>query len=103
MANLLTLCWFHHTSLHKGEYRINLEKNDDVVFVSKWNKIISQTLYPQFPNNPTVSDHLTRLEADNQELDLNTDEHTTESKWLGEHMDIQQALAHIHELYRKAD
>ncbi|MEO2172835.1 MAG: HNH endonuclease signature motif containing protein [bacterium] len=82
MENLATLCTFHHSLLHKGEYRIHREDNGDLVFTNKHNKVVTKSFYPQFP------EHL----SSELDVDPSIDEHTAECKWLGEQMDIQMAL-----------
>ncbi|MFT7245318.1 MAG: hypothetical protein ACI82A_002686 [Candidatus Azotimanducaceae bacterium] len=82
MENLVTLCRFHHGLLHKGAYRLARDETGDLVFTNSRNEVISQSFYPQFPDD---------LHADDC-LDPKIDERRVESKWRGDSMDIQQSL-----------
>ncbi len=82
IENLVTLCRFHHGLLHKGEYRLHHDESGELVFTNNRNEVVTQSFYPQFPGNPGADDC----------LDPDVDEHTARSKWLGDSMDIQQAL-----------
>ena len=82
MENLVTLCRYHHGLLHKGEYHLHCDESGDLVFTNSRNELITRSFYPQFTGYPSADDR----------LDLNIDEHTAKSKWLGECMDIDHTL-----------
>ena len=91
LSNLLTLCRFHHGSLHKGEYRIERGESGDVIFINKHNQVVRQSIYPQFE----------RVTAIPTNPEINAD--TANCKWLGEQMDVQQALCCLYQLDEKSD
>jgi len=82
MANLATLCRYHHGLLHKREYHLHRDESGDLVFTNNRNEVITRSFYPQFPGNPCANDC----------LDPDIDGNTAKSKWLGETMDIQHTL-----------
>jgi len=110
MNNLVTLCRYHHTQLHKGEYRIekamssvkeeSLSKersiseeggnqNPTLNFINKRNEIIVKNLYPQFtdPNQSTES-----IEMLSNQAGLNIDRDTAASNWQGDQLDVYYAV-----------
>ena len=88
MENLVTLCRFHHTLLHKGEYRLARDESGDLIFNNNRNEVICQSFYPQFPDSPSADSCLDPL----------IDEQRAISKWQGESMNTQQALQFMFEL-----
>ena len=90
LDNLISLCKFHHASLHKGEYRIHLDEDEEhFVFTNSRNKVIRQALYPQFPASKQRDPAQLGLEG--------IDKRAGESRWDGGRMDIHQAITCLYQ------
>jgi len=116
MNNLVTLCRYHHTQLHKGEYRIekamssineeskckesasNQERlvsketgnqNPTLNFINKRNEVIAKSLYPQFTD---LGESTESIEMLSNQAGLNIDRHTAASNWQGDQLDVYYAV-----------
>ena len=88
LENLITLCRFHHTQLHKEVYEIQV-KDQDFVFINQDKEEILQSIHPQFP----VAEADNRIQSMlKDQAHIGIDASTAETKWRGDEMDIQMAL-----------
>ena len=88
LENLITLCRFHHTQLHKDVYEIQV-KDQDFVFINQDKEEILRSIHPQFP----VVEADDRVQSMlNDQAHIGIDASTAETKWRGDEMDIQMAL-----------
>ena len=88
LENLITLCRFHHTQLHKDVYEIQVQ-DQDFVFINQDKEEILRSIHPQFP--VAEADDRVRSMLDDQ-AHIGIDSSTAETKWRGDAMDIQMAL-----------
>lgn len=91
LDNLVTLCRYHHTQLHKGEYCIHVQGNREqqMLFVLADNRVLPVTYFPQFEagqHSPA------QLEEEHLRLGLEIDDCTTECKWSGDTIDYEQTI-----------
>ena len=88
LENLITLCRFHHTQLHKEVYEIQVQ-DQDFVFINQDKEEIPRSIHPQFP----VAEADDRVQSMlNDQAHIGIDASTAETKWRGDEMDIQMAL-----------
>ena len=88
LENLITLCRFHHTQLHKEVYEIQVQ-DQDFVFINQDKEEILRSIHPQFP----VAEADDRVQSMlNDQAHIGIDASTAETKWRGDAMDIQMAL-----------
>ena len=88
LENLITLCRFHHTQLHKDVYEIKVQ-DQDFVFINQDKEEIPRSIHPQFP----VAEADDRVQSMlNDQAHIGIDASTAETKWRGDEMDIQMAL-----------
>ena len=88
LENLITLCRFHHTQLHKEVYEIQVQ-DQDFVFINQDKEEILRSIHPQFP----VAEADDRVQSMlNDQAHIGIDASTAETKWRGDEMDIQMAL-----------
>ena len=88
LENLITLCRFHHTQLHKDVYEIHV-KDQDFVFINQDKEEILRSIHPQFP----IAEADDRVQSMlNDQAHIGIDTSTAETKWRGDAMDIQMAL-----------
>ena len=88
LENLITLCRFHHTQLHKEVYEIKVQ-DQDFVFINQDKEEIPRSIHPQFP----VAEADDRVQSMlNDQAHIGIDVSTAETKWRGDEMDIQMAL-----------
>ena len=88
LDNLITLCRFHHTQLHKDVYEIQV-KDQDFVFINQDKEEILRSIHPQFP----IAEADDRVQSMlNDQAHIGIDTSTAETKWRGDAMDIQMAL-----------
>ena len=88
LENLITLCRFHHTQLHKDVYEIQVQ-DQDFVFINQDKEEIPRSIHPQFP----VAEADDRVQSMlNDQAHIGIDASTAETKWRGDAMDIQMAL-----------
>lgn len=62
MANLVTLCRYHHSVLHSGEYQLKTTDFGDLIFNNALNQTIVQSISPQFEHSdfdadPEINEH----------------------------------------------
>ena len=88
LENLITLCRFHHTQLHKDVYEIQVQ-DQDFVFINQDKEEILRSIHPQFP--VAEADDRVRSMLDDQ-AHIGIDSSTAETKWRGDEIDIQMAL-----------
>ena len=88
LENLITLCRFHHTQLHKDVYEIQV-KDQDFVFINQDKEEILRSIHPQFPV-AEADDRVQSMLKDQAHIGI--DSSTAETKWRGDAMDIQMAL-----------
>lgn len=100
LDNLITLCRFHHTQLHKGEFTLHRVKNprlsskSPVLFRNKMNELIDEALYPQFPGLD-ASPQAIAASIGQQFTSEPIHKHTAECQWTGETMDYQMAMSEL--------
>ena len=88
LENLITLCRFHHTQLHKEVYEIQVQ-DQDFVFINQDKEEILRSIHPQFP----IAEADDRVQSMlNDQAHIGIDASTAETKWRGDAMDIQMAL-----------
>ena len=93
LSNTLMLCQYHHSMLHKGEYRIERAEGG-LVFVNKDNVVMQQAFYPQFdPGLATAQ----ALALTHQSFGLEIDSETATTRWCGEQMDYDDAVSSMFE------
>ncbi len=95
LGNLITLCSFHHRLVHEGGF--GLRVTDDGLFV------FSKPDGSRLADAGRLDRHLDRLDDQpstavslmviNRELDLDIDERTARSRWIGERMDYSWTTA----------
>ena len=88
LENLITLCRFHHTLLHKDVYEIKVQ-DQDFVFINQDKEEIPRSIHPQFPV-AEADDRVQSMLKDQAHIGI--DASTAETKWRGDEMDIQMAL-----------
>ena len=88
LENLITLCRFHHTQLHKDVYEIHVQ-DQDFVFINQDKEEILRSIHPQFPV-VEADDRVQSMLKDQAHIGI--DANTAETKWRGDAMDIQMAL-----------
>ena len=52
LDNLVTLCRYHHRALHRGEYRIELGADGELIFMDAQHRAIPPAIHPQFGDEP---------------------------------------------------
>ena len=104
LENLVTLCRYHHRSLHREEYRIERGAGGDLIFIDTQHQPIPPAIHPQFgyrPGSggaagtevaPTAADRLERLQAENRGQGVEINESTAVTRWAGESMDYSTAI-----------
>ena len=92
LENLVTLCRYHHRSLHRGEYRIERGKDGTLVFVDARGSRMPSTIYPQFANERSATERVQRLRAEHADRDVEIDATTAVTAWQGERMDYSTAI-----------
>ena len=61
LDNLVTLCRYHHRSLHRGEYLIEHSKeNGTLIFVNARGSRMPSTVHPQFANERSATERVQR-------------------------------------------
>ena len=93
LENLVTLCRYHHRSLHRGEYRIEHSKeNGTLIFLDGTGSRMPSTIYPQFPSDGSATESVQRLRAEHADRDVEIDATTAVTAWQGERMDYSTAI-----------
>ena len=91
LDNLITLCRYHHRSLHREEYRIE-RGNGKLIFIDARGRPMPPAIHPQFASGPTAADRVERLRAEHAERGVAIDETTAVTAWQGESMDYSTAV-----------
>lgn len=91
VENLITLCRYHHTRQHNGEYRIERDDGDFRFYWDDGREIVAG-FAPQFPDNPEPTAALHQAERRHQDLGIHIDHNTIVPKWLGEPIDYDAAV-----------
>ena len=93
LENLVTLCRYHHRSLHRGEYRIaHSKENGTLIFLDGTGSRMPSTIYPQFPSDGSATESVQRLRAEHADRDVEIDATTAVTAWQGERMDYSTAI-----------
>ena len=93
LDNLVTLCRYHHRSLHRGEYRIERGKDGTLVFVDARGSRMPSTIYPQFASRGSATERVRRLRAERADRGVEIDATTAVTAWEGERMDYSRPLS----------
>ncbi|MDZ7685704.1 MAG: HNH endonuclease signature motif containing protein [Gammaproteobacteria bacterium] len=89
LENLISLCRFHHTRLHRGDYRIET-RDEQFVFITQRGRRLERVV-PFTPHDPTQITREVEQRFRQQGLDITPA--TAVTKWEGETMDYRMALA----------
>ena len=92
LENLVTLCRYHHRSLHRGEYRIERGKDGTLIFLDGTGSRMPSTVHPQFPSERSATESVQRLRAEHADRDVEIDATTAVTAWQGERMDYSTAI-----------
>ena len=107
LDNLVTLCRYHHRSLHRDEYRIERGASGELSFIDAQYQSIPPAIHPQFEyrpgsggasgaagtaDAPSAADRVERLRAENRGRGVEIDESTAVTRWAGESMDYSTAI-----------
>ena len=102
LDNLITLCRYHHRSLHREEYRIERGARGDgnggggdggeLIFIDARGKPMPPAIHPQFASGPAAAERVERLRAEHAERGVEIDETTAVTAWQGESMDYPTAV-----------
>ena len=95
LDNLVTLCRYHHRSLHRDEYRIERRARGDggeLIFIDARGRPMPPAIHPQFASGPSAADRVQRLRAEHAERGVAIDETTAVTAWQGESMDYSTAV-----------
>ena len=95
LDNLVTLCRYHHRSLHREEYRIERRargNGGELVFIDARGRPMPPAIHPQFASGPSAADRVERLRAEHGERGVEIDETTAVTAWQGESMDYSTAV-----------
>ena len=87
LDNLVTLCRYHHRSLHGGEFHIERGAGGELRFIGNDGQSIAAARHPQFPGVGTAAAATQRLKDDNRERGVAIDRRTAVTRWTGERMD----------------
>ena len=93
LENLVTLCRYHHRSLHRGEYGIERGKeNGTLIFLDGTGSRMPPTVHPQFANERSATESVQRLRAEHADRGVEIDATTAVTAWQGERMDYSTAI-----------
>ena len=92
LDNLVTLCRYHHRSLHRDEYQIERGADGGLIFTVARGERIPATVHPQFADGENASGRVQRLRSEHQERGVEIDETTAVTRWQGESMDYSTAI-----------
>ncbi len=87
LDNLVTLCRYHHRSLHRDEYRIEHGTDGELKFIGNDGRWIPPSLHPQFQGADSAEQATRRLQDDNRKRGVTIDRRTAETQWTGERLD----------------
>jgi hypothetical protein len=110
LANLITLCGFHHRLAHEGGYGLNLTDDGLFVFTRPDGRRVEDSGAQCFSGNispPSVApypgfEETLRLYMLNREARLSITAQTGRCQWRGETMDFSQAIEAMQFLERKS-
>jgi hypothetical protein len=94
LANLATLCRFHHRKLHEGRFRIERTEDGSISFVKPDGSIIETV-----PLGPIRGPDLMKV---NRELDLDIDPDTCVTRWYGDSLTLSACIDALLQMDRKA-
>ena len=93
LENLVTLCRYHHRSLHRGEYGIERGKeNGTLIFLDGRGSRMPSAVHPQFASERNATERVQRLRAEHADRDVEIDATTAVTAWQGERMDYSTAI-----------
>ena len=93
LENLVTLCRYHHRSLHREEYRIERgNENGTLLFMNARGSRMPSTIYPQLANERSATEGVQRLRAEHADRGVEIDATTAVTAWQGERMDYSTAI-----------
>ena len=92
LENLVTLCRYHHRSLHRGEYGIERGKDGTSIFLDGTGSRMPSTIHPQFANERSATERVQRLRAKHADRGVEIDATTAVTAWQGERMDYSTAI-----------
>jgi hypothetical protein len=99
LDNLITLCRFHHRTLHQGEFKLTQgEDTDDFIFRDVFGREIFPTVRPLFSSQDATS--ATSLSIEEKCKDVSYE--TCRTKWRGEIMDYDMAVGALMDRQEKA-
>ena len=94
LDNLVTLCRYHHRSLHRGEYRIaHSKENGTLIFLDGTGSRMPSTIHPQFASRGSATERVRRLRAEHADRGVEIDATTAVTAWEGERMDYSRPLS----------
>ena len=92
LENLVTLCRYHHRSLHRGEYRIERGNDGTLVYMNARGSRLPSTIYPQYASERSVTERVQRLRDEHTDRGIEIDATTAVTAWQGERMDYSTAI-----------
>ncbi len=98
LSNLVSLCRFHHRSVHEGRVMIQLLDDGAVRFVSP----NGQSFDGIAPDQVRPLADWTQLVAAHRDQGVHIDQHTAATRWRGEHLDYDLGLHVLLQQARRA-
>ena len=93
LENLVTLCRYHHRSLHREEYGIEHSKeNGTLIFLDGRGNRMPSTVYPQFRSERSATESVQQLRTEHADRGVEIDATTAVTAWQGERMDYSTAI-----------
>jgi len=92
VANLVTLCSFHHTLVHEGGFGVTLTHDGVLVFTRPDGKRIPECGSAQSIGPAGGFRGIVPMDLLNPDPDVKIDASTSRCKWLGERMDYSAAI-----------
>ena len=92
LENLVTLCRYHHRSLHREEYRIERGKDGTLVFLDSRGSPMPSAIHPQFASERSAVERVKHLQADHASRSIEINASTAVTAWTGERMDYSTAI-----------
>ena len=91
LGNLVTLCRYHHTLVHKGDFSI-VKAGNDLLFVNRKGETIRRAFVPQFPACPVSAEALAMTSQRHEQQGIAITEHTAQPDWLGDRPGYDETL-----------